>query len=224
MNDNKKTPYRILRLRSGQDVITRIIGKSGDKLILERPMQMKVSSIFDGMSHQREILMFRNWLQYTNEDKTKIPYDFIASFETPKQEIVDLYDIEKEKEDDLKRQMEKLENADPIERFKILQETLEAMKNHKENEEPKESKNLFKDMIEPNSIMVNLAIPPEIFFQLINEGILENFDLEHIMGGAVDDDWGENKFSDADTSDEIDREDFGSKWTDWSPNIEDYLD
>ena len=46
MNDNKKTPYRILRLRSGQDVITRIIGKSGDKLILERPMQMKVSSIF----------------------------------------------------------------------------------------------------------------------------------------------------------------------------------
>ena len=28
---------------------------------------------------------------------------------------------------------------------------------------------------------------------------------------------------DMDTSSEIDREDFGSKWTDWSPFPEDYL-
>ena len=124
MNKKKKTSYRILRLRSGQDVIAKIVGKSGDKLIIERPMQMKVSSMFDGMI-QREVLMFRNWLQYTNEEQAKIPYDFVASFETPKQEIVDLYNIEKEKEDEIKAQLKKLEDASPLDKFKILQETLE---------------------------------------------------------------------------------------------------
>ena len=48
--------YRILRLRSGQDIITRIKGKKGKDLIIERPMQMQVKSLFDGRN-QKDILM-----------------------------------------------------------------------------------------------------------------------------------------------------------------------
>ena len=60
---------------------------------------------------------------------------------------------------------------------------------------------------------------------MITEGMLENFDFEHIMGSTFDSMMNEEytKFTDMDTSNEIDREDFGSKWTDWSPNVEDYL-
>ena len=39
----------------------------------------------------------------------------------------------------------------------------------------------FKNFIEPGSILVNLAIPPNVFFQMISEGILENFDLSGMM-------------------------------------------
>lgn len=227
MNENTNNSYRILRLRSGQDVITRIVGKNKDKLIIERPMQMKVSSIFDGMM-QREVLVFRNWLQFTNTDNTKIPYDWVASFLTPQQELVDLYDVEKNKEDEIAEELKRLEDAEPLEKLMILKEVMDNIKNIKgtDNTEPEDETQLDpKDMVEPGSIIVNLAIPPSIFFQMISEGMLENFDLEHIMGGIPTDidEYLDEKFSEVDTSDETEREDYGSKWTDWSPNIEDYL-
>ena len=49
-----KNPYKILRLRSGQDVITRIKGKRGKNLVIERPMQMQVKSLFDGEHHRKK--------------------------------------------------------------------------------------------------------------------------------------------------------------------------
>ena len=41
----KKTPYRMMKLRSGDEVIARIVGQTKKKLILERPMQVKVGSV-----------------------------------------------------------------------------------------------------------------------------------------------------------------------------------
>ena len=109
----------------------------------------------------------------------------------------------------------------------IMREVMENIKKIKgtEDETPDENEPDYKDIVEPGSIIVNLAIPPNIFFQMITEGMLENFDFEHIMGSTFDSMMNEEytKFTDMDTSNEIDREDFGSKWTDWSPNVEDYL-
>ena len=79
-------------------------------------------------------------------------------------------------------------------------------------------------MIEPGSIIVNLAIPPSVFFEMISSGILEDFDIEHMLGDAMGYDENETTISDIDTSDEKNREDYGSKWTDWSQNVRDYLD
>ena len=47
-----KTPYRILKLRSGEDIITRIKGKNKEKYIVERPMQMKITSVLDPDSNK----------------------------------------------------------------------------------------------------------------------------------------------------------------------------
>ena len=224
MKNKKKSPYRILRLRSGDDIIAKIVGKKGDKFILERPMQMKSATILDGGT-QKEILCFRNWLQYTDDDQTNIPSDWIATFLTPQDEISDLYEHEKRKEDRLRAEMERLENAKPSDKLEVLANLMQMMKESKEEkqEETKPQANM-KDMIEPGSVIVNLAIPPAIFFEMIANGILEDFDLEQMMGGSFPEEIDESTISDLDTSDEEDREDFGSQWTDWSPNVKDYLD
>lgn len=224
MKNKKKSPYRILRLRSGDDIIAKIVGKKGNKFILERPMQMKAATILDGGT-QKEILCFRNWLQYTDDDQTNIPSDWVATFLTPQDEISDLYEHEKRKEDRLRAEMERLENAEPSDKLEVLANIMQMMKESKEEkqQETKPQANM-KDMIEPGSVIVNLAIPPAIFFEMIANGILEDFDLEHMMGGSFPEEIDESTISDLDTSDEEDREDFGSQWTDWSPNVKDYLD
>jgi len=215
---SQKVPssHRILRLRSGQDVITRIKGKRGKDLIIERPMQMQVKSLFEG-DKQKDILMFRNWLQFSKDQITTIPRDWIAMFLTPEIELVDLYNIEKTKEDRLKEQLDRMEKTeDPIEKLKIMQEILQSRESKSNGFVPKEEKVDYSQLIEPNSIVVNLAIPPEIFFQMISEGLLENFDLESIMGGELKEDWEPFR-------DDNDPE-YGKDWKDWSPHPEDYLE
>ena len=181
MKKENKSPYRILRLRSGDDIITKIVGKKGDKFILERPMQMKAATIFDS-GLQKEILCFRNWLQYTNDNETDIPSDWVATFLTPQEEISDLYEHEKRKEDRLHEEMEKLANAE------LSPEDTNPQSN-------------INDMIEPGSIIVNLAIPPSVFFEIISSGILEDFDIEHMLGTTfTDDDENQTTISDVHTS------------------------
>jgi hypothetical protein len=209
--------YRILRLRSGQDIITRIKGKKGKDLIVERPMQMQVKSLFDGRN-QKDILMFNNWLQFSREQNTTIPRDWIAMFLTPELELVDLYNIEKNKEDKLKEQLDILEKTeDPLEKLRVMQEILQSRESSLDSFMPEEKEKVdYSQLIEPNSIVVNLAIPPEIFFQMISEGLLENFDLESIMGGEFNnEDWTPTK--------EPDDPDYGKDWQDWSPNPDDYV-
>jgi hypothetical protein len=214
---SQKVPssYRILRLRSGQDIITRIKGKRGKDLIIERPMQMQVKSFFDGVN-KKDILMFNNWLQFSREQNTTIPRDWIAMFLTPELELVDLYNIEKSKEDILKRQLNILEETeDPLEKLKIMQEILKSREMDSDSSMPKEKVD-YSQLIEPNTIMVNLAIPSEIFFQMISEGLLENFDLDGILGGEVNnEDWTPTK--------EPDDPDYGKDWQDWSPDPDDYV-
>ena len=204
MKNKKKSPYRILRLRSGDDIIAKIVGKKGDKFILERPMQMKAATILD--------------------DTTNIPTDWVATFLTPQDEISDLYEHEKRKEDRLRAEMERLENAEPSDKLEVLANIMQMMKESKEEKEEMKPQANMKDMIEPGSVIVNLAIPPAIFFEMIANGVLEDFDLEQMMGGNFPEGIDESTISDLDTSDEEDREDFGSRWTDWSPNVKDYLD
>ena len=95
-----KTAYRILKLKSGEDIITRIKGQDKNKLILERPMSFVTRIIMDPYTgRQKELTILKNWIPYTNEIQTKIPKDYIASFLTPDSEVIKLYDLEKEKED-----------------------------------------------------------------------------------------------------------------------------
>ena len=221
MKKKKQTPYRILRLKSGQDVIARISGRKDGKIILERPMQMKVSSILEG-GFQREFLVFRNWMEYVKGDDIKIPAEWVASFLVPEDDVAKMYDAEKGKEDLVQAQLKKIsECKDPIEKLLLMRELMSLGGGDSPFEE--DSKPNIQDLIEPDYIMVNLAIPPDVFFQMISQGMLDNFDFESIMGDssgklqppAQEEIWEE-------PTDKDDPE-FGKSWKDWSPNPEDYL-
>ena len=134
--------YQILKLRSGEDVITKIVGKSKDKYTLDRPMQLKVSSYIDPVSEERkDVMLMRDWLQNTNQINVDIPVDWVATILEPDAETVESYDEAKNKEDTMATQEE------------IDEENIE-------------------DFIESQNILVTIAIPPMIFFHMLAQGLV----------------------------------------------------
>jgi len=178
------TPYRILKLRSGDDIITRIKGKAGGKLLIERPMQMKVTTQITQAGMRRDVLILRDWLDHTNESDTKIPEDWVATFLTPDTPTVDLY-LKQKEADDLDPPYDNLAGlpeapspqATPPKNIAEEQMTRDAL-TQKMMEQQR-----FQDFIQ-----MNMAIPPQVFMQMLNQGILgDPEDLDEEI--EDDDDW-----------------------------------
>jgi hypothetical protein len=100
----RNNSYRILKLKSGEEIITRIKGQKNGKLIIERPMIFKSSTIIDSYGRSKEITVLKNWLIYATHDQTSIPLDFITSFLKPDYDVMKLYHFEKKKDDHFKKQ------------------------------------------------------------------------------------------------------------------------
>lgn len=188
-------PYRILKLRSGESIITRIVAKKNGKFTLENPMLMKVTSITDPFyGYRREMLTLSNWLEYTESDKAVIPEDWIAMFLTPDPQAVKLYEAEINRpeitmEDILRQQKEQMEKMEKMEDMDISQ------------------------------IMMSFSIDEKVFKKLVEEGILDQDMMEELdeSDGSHDD---LNVEEPPRTGQE---EDYGNHWRDWSPDLRDYL-
>jgi len=100
----KKNSFRILKLKSGEELITRIAGEKNGNLIIERPMKFHSSLMTDGYGRTKEFTILKNWLIYSSYEKTTIPKDFIASFLKPDNDVLQLYELEKKKDDSMKNQ------------------------------------------------------------------------------------------------------------------------
>lgn len=198
-------PYKILKLKSGEEIITKILGQQKGKFILERPMIFKTLHMMDGLGRQKEITVLKDWLQFTDEITTNIPKDYIATFLKPDKSSSELYELQKEKEDELPIDMDSFDDI-PDSFLKVLGITDES-----DNEDEDE----MWDGHPPD---------PEFIIDSIIQGMIESGDMERILNqfkkNKNDND---RKISDIYTGDEIEREDFGMQWTDWSNNPEDYL-
>ena len=190
-------PYRILKLKSGEEIITKILGQQKGKLILERPMIFKTLHMMDGLGRQKEITVLKDWLQFTDEITIDIPKDYIAIFLKPDKTSSELYDLQKEKED-----TDPTENTIKFDREKTFSDDfLKSLGISDESDDEEETWNgVFPD--------------PEFIIDSIIAGMIESGDMEKINGKKISDDY---------TGDEIERDDFGTQWTDWSNNPEDYL-
>ena len=90
--------YRIIKLKSGDDVITKIKGKENGKLIVEMPMIFKSNIITDFSGIPKEVTILQKWAKYSKSTEVKIPEDYIISYFTPIDEAIKLYNLEKNKD------------------------------------------------------------------------------------------------------------------------------
>ena len=84
-------------------------------------------------------------------------------------------------------------------------------------DEPNSSENPNKDISEETMkdfVAMTLIFPPEIFFTLAENGIIDPNLLEDMLNS------GKIKFDDTERRD---KEDYGNQWRDWSPYLGDYF-
>jgi len=218
--------YRILKLRSGEELIANLRGESNNKLIIERPMIFKSIIIPDPFGKQKELTILKNWLSHTNEIQTKIPKDFIATYLKPDSDVIKLYNLEKEKQDtdlnpkrkiiDTKKENKKLDDMTSED----LNDFLNMVK-----QEMDENPNAFEDespMMPPdmkNFINMSIFLPPEALLSLVDAGLLDVEDINALIDSMRNDD---NYYKGNDKKKQ-DENDFGMDWRDWSPDPDDYL-
>ena len=176
-----KTRNRIFKLRSGEDVIANVKGKSGDKYILDRPMEMKITTLHTGVGVAQEKILMRNWLSSSTTDEIKIPEDWIIAITTPTQKV----DIQ------YKECLEAQDIQPPIENTAGLPESYIKMIEDIKKEEEKMLSQREK------TILINMSIPPNVFMEMMKNGLFESFGGE-MEDDEDDDDWffDSNRFND----------------------------
>ena len=100
MRIRKNPELRVFKLRSGEEIIAKIAGKSKDKIRLVRPLKIMntvVSDPFTGEKKQR--VYFCDWLGCTTDLAADIPTDFIVVDLPPDPDMVALYDQQLEVQD-----------------------------------------------------------------------------------------------------------------------------
>ena len=71
-----KTPFKVLKLRSGDDIVARLIKNAKEFIRLERPMVIKVMHYVDPMGGtKRETVVLYDWMKMTTSNHIDIPRD-----------------------------------------------------------------------------------------------------------------------------------------------------
>ena len=200
--------YRILKLKSGEELIAKILKKENDKVVLESPMIFRTLLMTDpytGM--QKELTILKDWIINTIEKEIKIPQDYIITYSVPAEEATQLYDKEKEKKETNKHK-KKLQNFDSI-----------------KNDMQKEADNAIQSLLD-SLIQKKKTDEGPLFFNTSTDEILKNmmdsmeengeFEFEFEFTYPME------EISDETTESDIDHPDYGNRWTDWSSDISDY--
>ena len=234
-----KTPYRILKLRSGEEIIAKLKGEQKGKIILERPMIFMTKLVMDPYSgRQRELTILRNWLSHTTEIQTKIPKDYIATYLIPDNKVMELYALEKEKEDvdpktpsitnltetmkkDLDSEMKSLNDMSPNDYQNLMDMVRDAIEENPDLIEDLDE--MEQNTIDPNKgknfISMSMFLPPEALMTLVDGGLIDEEDILSLIENIN----GPKKEYNGDDENRQQEEDFGNHWQDWSPDLKDYF-
>lgn len=192
------TAFKVLKLRSGDDVVARLIKNAKDFIRLERPMIVKVMHYVDPVGgSKRETVILYDWMKMTTSNHIDIPRDHILGIFDANPDIIDAYDMQKRLEDNpsLINKINPQRNPGPgfhIDKImKIVEERMNAMQEDEMEEEVEFEAGIdFEDIKE----MLNDARKKGGKKQI---EIVDEEDTSH--------------------------PDYGTRYTDWSPNVDDYL-
>ena len=190
--------YKIMKLRSGETIISQITNSTKHSLTLHRPMEVHFPQFVDPFGNSKKGRpCMKNYLAGSETADITIPSDFVAAFLPPTREMVFLYENQKKIEDNPSLATDHTEREDlpPLGDTASMLEQLFGTKSDKKEENQKE---------DPNQISVRIKIPPAIWMHMLASGILDSVE---------DEDW---------TPPDDRGDDFGTDYEDWSPNPEDY--
>ena len=196
--------YKILKLRSGEELISIVNQVGAKKIVLDRPMQMKLAKI------KKEMWVLRDWMNNSEELTCDIPTDFIVTTIKPNQKIIDQYESKKLKEDEIASL-----GIDPIDPNSILEDLYKQLGLDMSTEKLKDKTK--PPMNEEEMIMMNFAMSKKMFEKMMEEGFFDEMGLDDEI--PLDD-------FDFDEEEKTDRSkeepDWGNDWSDWSGDAEDY--
>tara|TARA_R110000824_G_scaffold152614_4_gene323920 strand:- start:81 stop:707 length:627 start_codon:yes stop_codon:yes gene_type:complete len=208
MNSN----YRILKLKSGEELITKIVKRLDGKLLIEYPMTFRTMILPDPMSgHQKEITVLRDWISYTVEKEIKIPENYILSYSVPEKEAIELYDIEKRKKTQKKKNktIKKYDIEEP-DMKKELGDLIDKLFNN----DPDETEDYDTEKSPP---MNWFHINPESLFKEMLDNMQngDQFEFEFTFPP-------EEINHEETTEEETHHPDYGNRWTDWNSDPNEY--
>ena len=178
-----KTNFRILKLRSGENIICNISKNLKDKLIIEHPHALDTMIMVDrfGIPRQQKLII-KEWINYSKGNAISIPKDYIIDILQPTAPVLNHYLYARKNGTIIK--MTKEEEEMMMEEMRDAHESMsDVLKNYFEN-----------------------GIPEEM--------------LQDIAESLSDEYFGEE---DEDITDDDDTGPFGSRWSDWSPDPNDYI-
>jgi len=194
--------YKLLKLSSGEELITKILKKEDGKVYMESPMTFRSTIMSDPYTGgQKEITILKDWIGYASEDTVEIPETFILSYSNPIDAAIDLYEKEKEKKvNDPKKQ--EIKNYDEInkEMLKDLQNMMDQISDTDD------------DMETPT---LPFGINPDSFKKIM-DNISNEYEFE------LDFMFPPEEISNETTEKEINHPDYGNRWTDWSSDTREY--
>lgn len=199
-----KTPFKVLKLRSGDDIVARIIkdDHAKKKLRLERPMVLKTMHYVEPTrGDKRETIVLYDWLKVTTSNHIDIPKDHILAIFDANPDIAQAYDMQKRLEDNpsliQKLNQPQAKNQFPFNIDRIMKIVEEKMNMMQEEED--------------EDIEEELEFGPGIDFE----------DIKDMLNDARRK-GGKRQIEIVDDEDKS-HPDYGTRYTDWSPNVDDYL-
>jgi len=189
-----ETTCRLFKLRSGEEVLGLLSIENESTVRILKPMVIKTHLTPDLMGITKEITVLRNWLEFTDLESIDLPRDHIASMLMPSESTVLMYHrsvkTEEKNKNNLKEKLEPIGDimSDPSSLQEVLEELMKFDDKKDKKDDSDNQKGLpmppmpFPFMGTPSHVGMFFAIPPDIFEEMVENGILD-FDF---FGGKED--------------------------------------
>lgn len=198
MSTNNK--LRVVKLKNGDNLIAELTENRKSQLKLFRPMEIRYMHLFDSFGRRHEALVLVDWLKSTTQNEFVVDKDFILGIFTPCPDVIASYTKQKEYDDT---------GASPV----LKSDKSASMVNLKGEQKS------ISDMLDDIEKQIQK---------------LSNDDIMKLMGmdSEEDDDDGDdetptNKVVEKNKKEKLIDEEadpsYGTNYSDWSPNLEDYL-
>ena len=180
-----ETTCRLFKLRSGEEVLGLLSGESDSTISILKPMVIKTHISPDSFGVTREITLLRNWLEFTDETRIDLPRDYIASVLMPSESTVVLYQKSLKTEEKYKESVKQAEEKtkEIVDNSQGLQDMLNSLfddiiEGDIQTAEPKNplakpSSMPFPFMNTNTNVGMFFSIPPDIFQDMIENGLLD---------------------------------------------------